>query len=313
MSLSPIILIVYNRPEHTKKTIEALKSNTLASKSILYIYSDAPKREEDEKKVKQVRELIHNIEGFREIYVIERERNFGLANNIIEGISELLSKFDKVIEVEDDFLTSPEFLTYMNYFLDKYRNNGEIFSISGFNYPKTVMKIPSKYEYDVYFSERAGAWGFATWRNRWNKVDWEVQDFDKFLKNKSLQRKFNEMGEDRTDMLKAQMAGLIDSFAIRWDYAHFKNNKYCIFPIRSYVENIGMDGTGTHWKASSRLNQIEPLSNKTNWRIPNQIIMDKEIKKSFIKVFKQRFLKHVSYKIIKSTLLYKIYKRYKKK
>ncbi len=308
MKLAPIVLFVYNRPVHTKRTVESLLNNTLSSQSILYIFSDAQKREEDKSKVEEVRKYIHSIEGFKEIHLIERKKNLGLAKSIISGVTEVIDKYDTVIVLEDDLVTSPKFLTYMNYLFNEYDNQKNIFSITGYNHPKSLMKISDNYPYDVYFNPRACSWSWGTWKDRWDKVDWEVTDLKNFIQNKDLQKKFNYSGEDKSEMLMKQMRGEIDSWAIRWDYTHFKNDSFCVYPVKSYVDNIGNDSTGVHCGKNTRFNQLN-LNLLETPKVPPKIEINHEIMSDFRKVYKENIFKKIIYGVIKDTSFYKYYRK----
>ena len=249
IELVPVALFVYNRPEHTKLVVEALKKNELANESDLFIFSDGPKVENDEN-VKRVREYIRTVDGFKSITIIEREKNFGCANSIISGVDEVINKFGKVIVLEDDIVATKHFLKYMNNALVFFKERGDVFSISGYNFPPKIMKIPSNYKHDIYFSYRLGAWGWGTWIDRWSKVDWEMKDYEKFKEDIKLQKRFNRGGKDMFNLLKLQMEGKIDAWDIRFDYAHFENDSYNIRPVKSLTKNIGLDGTGTHCGSS---------------------------------------------------------------
>jgi hypothetical protein len=292
--IAPIALFVYNRPRHTRKTLEALKANDLARKSKLFIFSDGHKSNKDRKKVEEVREIVDKAEGFESVEVIKREENWGLANSVIAGVSEVVERYGKVIVLEDDLITSPSFLDYMNSMLDSYKDEKKVFSISGYNHPSSLMKIPESYPYDVYFNPRASSWGWATWKDRWEKADWEVKDFDEFLKNQDLQKKFNQGGEDMAKMLIRQMNGEIDSWAIRWCYAHFKNNAYCIYPVVSYIDNIGHDGSGVHCgKARKNKFKNNNLNQKKELVLPEEIKIDEKMMVNFRKVYEKRQIKSI--------------------
>ncbi len=153
-ALAPVVLFVYNRPEHTRKTVGALQKNSLAERSKLIIYSDGPKSDKDAEKVKDVRKYIRSIQGFEEIEIIEREKNFGLAKSVISGVSEVIEHYGKVIVLEDDILTSQFFLEYMNNALDFYQNSKEVFSISGYCHP---IIIPESYSLKIFYSHRASS------------------------------------------------------------------------------------------------------------------------------------------------------------
>jgi len=244
--LAPIVLFIYNRPWHTRQTVEALQKNELADESEVFIYSDAPKDGHAVENVARVREYIKTIKGFKKVTAIERNKNLGLADSIIDGVAKIVNDYGKVIVLEDDLVTSPYFLRFMNEALEYYHDNPEIMSISGYTLPPACMKFPKNFADDIYLNYRNSSWGWATWADRWNLVDWEVKDYHRFVNDHQQQELFNRGGDDLTDMLKSQMEGKIDSWAIRFSYAHFTQGMYCICPRYSYVNNIGHDGTGTH-------------------------------------------------------------------
>ncbi len=245
-SLAPIVLFVYDRIDHTRQTINALKNNFLAEQSSLFIFSDGPRNKGKLEAVTNVRDFIHTIDGFQSIEIAEQKKNIGLAKSVIKGVTEVIDRFGKAIILEDDLITAPSFLYNMNEALKVYKNDQNIFSITGYNHPPRLMEIPTEYQEDVYFCPRAHSWGWATWVDRWNKTDWEVTDFQALLQDKKKQKKYNYSGDDKFDMLSYQMEGFIDSWAIRWDYCHFQNQAVCVYPIHSLVNNIGHDGSGVH-------------------------------------------------------------------
>ena len=156
-NLAPIVLFVYNRLNHTKRTIEALKNNFLAEKSELFIFSDGPKRKEDVIKVKEVRKYIHHLTGFKQVNVMERAENYGLAQSIVTGVNEIISQYGKVIVLEDDLITDINFLTYMNEGLIKYQEDTRVFSVTGYSYLK---KGPS----EPFFLKICSSWSWGTWK-----------------------------------------------------------------------------------------------------------------------------------------------------
>jgi len=305
MGLAPIVFFVYNRPWHTQKTVESLMHNILASKSDLIIYSDYPKNEDAKKSVNLVREYIKTISGFHNVFIVERQENFGLAKNIISGVTEVIQKYDKIIVMEDDLLTSPYFLKYMNEALDYYQNDPQIFTITGYNYPSSVMRIPTDYVHDIYFSPRNSSWGWATWRDRWEKADWDMKDYPQFSRDKKAQKSFNYGGEDLSDMLKAQMEGRINSWSIRLTYAHFKHGGLCVYPVVSFVKNIGLDGSGIHcgFESSQKFSNSS-LSMKDNIKFLKDIQVNEKIMNEFRKIFqKKRFLRFLDPANIRNWLI----------
>ncbi|WP_286230067.1 glycosyltransferase [Neobacillus mesonae] len=244
--LSPVAIFVYNRPEHTKKTIDALSKNDLADQTDVFIYSDAAKREKDIENVNLVRDYIESVpnsKSFKSVKIIKSKTNNGLAKSVLSGVNNIIKEYGKVIVVEDDLISSTDFLQYMNDALDFYKDNKKIWSISGYTFK---FDYPKNYKHDVYLSYRGCSWGWATWEDRWENIDWDVKDYAEFKNSKNLRNKFNRGGRDMANMLDLQMKGKIDSWAIRWCYAQSKLDMLTVYPIVSRIKNIGLDGTGTH-------------------------------------------------------------------
>ena len=295
--LAPIILFVYNRLQHTTKTIEALLANDNADNSNLIIFSDGPKNLNDSEKVEKVRSYIRSLSGFKSIEIIERDKNLGLANSVISGVTQVLDSCSSVIVLEDDIVTSPNFLNFMNNALNQYRDKENIFSISGYSF---IFDVPTGYNHNVYLTPRASSWGWATWKDRWEKVDWDISDYNLFIKDDAARAKFNRGGEDLTPMLSRQIKGVIDSWAIRWGYAHYKNNAYCLCPIKSLVRNLGADGTGTHMKKTNKF--LLDLDTSTKFdNLPINIEINDKLLDHFKKAFKQSILRRAINKFHKYT------------
>jgi hypothetical protein len=250
MNTAPILLFTYKRLDTLKQTVAALEKNDMAASSDLFIFSDAAKNEEDKAVVAQVRAYLKTIAGFRSIQIIEREKNLGLARSIISGTSWVLSTYDRVIVVEDDLITTPNFLAFMNGGLERYKGETSVFSIAGFSFNLKPPKL--HYEYDAYFLNRAWPWGWATWKDRWNDIDWEVRSYASFKKNKRLRKAFSAGGSDLNKMLREQMEGKIDSWAIRWTYHQFCIGGITLFPVYSKVYNAGFDKFATHTTGSQK-------------------------------------------------------------
>ncbi|MFD1615866.1 sugar transferase [Gelatiniphilus marinus] len=279
MNLAPITIFVYNRLKNTKATIEALQRNPLSKSSILYIYSDGPKNESDQVKVSEVRNYIKKTTGFKTINIYNRNENYGLKRNIIEGVSHVISMHGKVIVLEDDLVTSPYFLDFMNQGLIYYNKNERIQSISGYTMPLKVLENTNK---DFYLGLRASSWGWATWDHVWNGIDWEVKDFDSFYSNAKLRNSFNAGGSDMSSMLKNNMSKKISSWAIVFCYDQWKKNRLTVFPTKSKIINFGFA------KEASNTKHIIPEyqtnldnSNKKKFQFDDNLIVDPQITKSF--------------------------------
>jgi hypothetical protein len=278
MKLAPICLFTYNRIEETQNTIRALKKNYLASESSLYIFSDGPKNEVDKGKVEKLRIFLQEIDGFKSIIIYESEHNKGLANSVIDGATRIIKKYGQIIALEDDLVTSPNFLNFMNQALNFYSNNKNIFSISGY-----TLNLPSlnKHPKDYYLGKRASSLGWGTWEDRWNKVDWEVKNYNKFKNNLLKQYQFFRIGSDMPKMLNRQMRKKIDSWAIRWCYHQFQCNLLTVFPRISKLEHIGYGEEATNAKKTTRFHTPLDDGKQKKFEFDQELILDNELIKEF--------------------------------
>lgn len=240
--LAPITLFVYNRLEHTRKTVEALQKNELAIESDLIVFSDGFKKSpESQSGVLAVREYLKTISGFKSVKVIERLENFGLAKSIISGVTEIVDQYGKIIVLEDDLITSPYFLRYLNSGLNVYEKEDKVISIHGYMYPINI-ELP-----DTSFIKGADCWGWATWKRGWDLFEADGQKLLNELKAKKLTKEFDfNFSYPYIQMLKMQIKGLNNSWAIRWYASAFVKNKLTLYPKKSLVYQIGFDRSGTH-------------------------------------------------------------------
>ncbi len=286
-SLTPIILFVYNRLWHTQQTLQSLQNCQYASESELYIFSDAAKTTDDAEKVAQVRSFIHTVQGFKKIIIIEREENYGLAASVIAGVTEVIQRHQKAIVLEDDMIFSEDFLKFINETLHFYQHHTNIFSISGYSYP---ISLPETFTQDVYLLPRASSWGWATWADRWTKADWQVADYPKFLQDKSIQQGFAQGGKDLVYMLIKQQKGLVNSWAVRWSYTHYKHQAYGLFPRKSKVQNIGNDKSGIH---SPDTNRFETHFGNSSIHLDESPVIHAEIIKNLQKFFQPSVVREI--------------------
>lgn len=281
--LAPIVLFVYNRPEHTALTLNALKVNSLASESELFIFCDGPKPDASSKTLQDidaVRKLVRTEQWCKRVTLYESETNKGLAKSIQPGVTEIVERFGKVIVMEDDLRTSPAFLSYMNSALDFYEHYSSVFSISAYNLPASKMPIPKDYAYDVYVSYRNGSWGWATWKDRWAKVDWNVKAYETIKSNPSVREAFGRAGDDVFNMLQQQQEGKLNIWSIQFTVAHFVYHAVSIVPVVSFVDNIGLDGTGENCGVHSTLKN-NTLNESKTYRFPEVLYEDKRLINGF--------------------------------
>jgi hypothetical protein len=270
-SLAPIALFVYNRPEHTQRTVNSLRENELASRSDLFVFSDGPKDQAGSVAIQRVRRYIRGIKGFKSVTIIERERNLGLASSVIAGITQLCNEFGRVIAMEDDLLTTPDFLTFMNQALECYQTEPRIFSVSGFNFG---FEGPEHYPYDAFCFYRSSSLGWGTWKDRWELADWKMSDYDAFCTDKKRQQQFNRGGEDLSNMLAKQMHGKIDSWAIRWAYTHSKQDALALLSFRPRVIHIGCDSTATYSRRKSFKQLPLTRERKSEFHYPERAMLE---------------------------------------
>ena len=270
MNLSPRVMFGYNRPWHTQQTIEALQKNELASESELFIYADNAKRNKTNDEVLKVRRYIKKIDGFKKVTIIEREKNFGLADSVIEGVTQVVNKYGRVIVMEDDLLVSPYFLAYMNSSLCKYADKVNVMQISGY-----MFDVKVNCREDAFFLPFCTSWGWATWNERWQLFDASSKGYTKLRNNKKDIQRFNlNNNYPYFKMLKAQMAGRINSWAIRWYLSVFENKGVVLYPYKTLVYNLGFDGSGEHC-AENNLAQSSILESKISI-FPDSIIVIEE-------------------------------------
>lgn len=282
---APIVLFVYRRPVHTRKTLQALAKNKGAAESELVIYSDGPRGEGDAKGVAAVRALCGEWKGFAKTTLISREGNLGLAENILQGVGEQVAVHGRVIVMEDDLLTHPSFLRYMNGALAAYETSASILSVSAYVPPKWKVPRPKNFRADVWLNPRPMSWGWGTWAAKWESVDWEKAGKDDFPARQDLQSGFARGGADLPDMLKRQLAGQLDSWAVRFAYDHYRSDRYALLPAESYVRPIGFDGSGVHcrpnplrWIESTRAARQDP-------QFPAQPEVDQDFNRALRKSF----------------------------
>jgi hypothetical protein len=281
---APIVLFAYDRPDHLRLTLEALAANEGAGESDLFVYSDGPKTADRAESVQAVRDYLKSVTGFRSVALIEREQNMGLASSVLAGVTELLSRSPSVIVMEDDLLTARNFLPFVNTALATYEGRPDIFSVTGYNYP---LRIPPAYREDAYLSYRSSSWGWGTWRDRWSQVDWSIADYDEFVGDTRARELFRRGGDDLQRMLELQMAGELDSWSIRFDYAHYKHDAFCVHPVVSKVQNIGFDGTGVHCGDSDDYS-VELDPGDRPFRLRPDLTVDESMLRAFDRKFRPK-------------------------
>ena len=313
IGLSPIAVFCYNRPWHIEQTLEALSKNELASESVMYIFCDGPKENatmEQKKEIEDVRRIVRKKQWGGEVHIVESDKNKGLRDSIIGGASMVIEKYGKVIVLEDDLVTSPYFLKYMNDALVFYENYKSVFSISAQSNvdPQT---FPKDYHYDVYACQTHMPWGWATWKDRWDLIDWDIDkklagrlENEEYMKNA-----FMRGGEDLYYRSLMERLGGKKVWSICFSLAHFKYHAVSITPVIPYIHNNGFDGSGDNCgdQRTSPLNHNYYVNAKRDVRFLDVVYMDSRIINRFYSgsiLHRRPFLKR-----IKNRLAYLVFKK----
>lgn len=241
MKLSPVLLYVYNRPQHLRRCVESLLDNELAKESEVFIFSDAAKDVEDAEAVSQVRQYIHSLSGFGKIHITERDENWGLARSIIDGVTTVISEYGRVIVVEDDLVVAPYFLQFMNDALEMYKDEERVGHIQACDFTNDTS-LP-----DTFLIKWTGSWGWATWDRAWKHFNPDGKELLWNLEAGHLTRQFDFNGRyGFTRMLRRQIEGKNNSWAIRWNASLFLMDMLSLNVGKSLVQNTGFDGSGTN-------------------------------------------------------------------
>lgn len=289
MTYAPIALFTYNRADHTRKAVESLLQNAEAKDSDLFIFSDGPKNEKTVRGVADNREYIHTVTGFKTVTIVEREKNWGLANSLIAGITDVINKYGRVIVVEDDLILSPYFLKFMNDGLEKYKDDDRVGTITGF-VPPIEEKLP-----ETFFLTYFQCWGWATWKRAWDLLETDARPL---LKGLRFKRKKFDVGGGVCNYgnLYCQKVGLVDSWYLRYYASLFLKGKLSLYPGRSVATNEGLDGSGTHCGAELK-RSFEAHNSQTPIKVNDvEVIEDLQV----YRIFKKYFLSKQSGSFIKA-------------
>jgi hypothetical protein len=218
--------------------VDALAANSLAQDTTVYFFSDAP-RPGDEARVEDLRGYLRTVHGFSKVEIIERSENNRIVNNR-GGMKQLLEQYGKMIWLEEDIVTAPGFLAFMNEALAFYESDDEVISISGYSPP---IDMPKNYRHEVYLLDRFCAWGFASWRRKFDP--WGISNQD-IVVTPEITKRLSEAGQDVPKMLNRVLTGDLDALDVKVMYHQALTGTRTLYPTRSLVQNTGHDGTGVH-------------------------------------------------------------------
>jgi hypothetical protein len=264
--MAPIVIFAFNRPDHLSRTLDALTACPEAKVSNLYIYCDGPRGPEDLAAVEEVLRVANNESRFKSCRVFKSDKNKGLARSIIDGVTQTIAEFGKVIVLEDDMVVSKGFLRFMNSALDKYESASSVASVCAYMYPIDPKGLP-----DTFFLKGTDCWGWATWKRAWDVFDPNGERLLKQITAMQLEWEFDLDGAyPYVQMLRDQIAGRNNSWAIRWHASAYLKGMYSFFPKESLVQNIGLDGSGTHCGTNTNY-QVQLSADSIFDKFPEQI------------------------------------------
>lgn len=256
----PIALFVYNRPNHTLRTLESLAACYRLEECQVYIFSDGPFIADQEPAVREVRSLIQKWGVRHRAQIVEQNHNLGLAHSIVSGVTRLCNEYERVIVVEDDLNLHPAFIHYMLSALERYQNDERVGQISGYMFP---VEHPSPH--DCFFLPLTTTWGWATWERSWSLFDWDVPRALQFLTNPTVRSRFNlNDAYPYANMLVDRLKGKNQSWGILFYWACFSTGKLVLHPAQSLVRNIGFDGSGTHGSQPSMASPDSQFADRNN-------------------------------------------------
>lgn len=246
-TLAPVALFAHRRREHLAQALAALRANPVAGSTDLTIFVDGPRNDAEAVDVAAVVEVARAAEGFGSVRVVEREANLGLARSIITGVGRLIDERGEVIVLEDDIVVAPHFLEYMNDGLRTYADDERVASIHGYVYPMED-ELP-----ETFFMRGGDCWGWATWARAWAHFEGDGTALRARMRDSGMRTDWDFDGwAGLSDMLDAQIAGTVDSWAVRWSAATYLDGMFTLYPGHTLVRNIGNDGSGSHRGESAR-------------------------------------------------------------
>ena len=280
--IAPIILFVYNRIDTLQLTLNSLLANKESSESTLIVYSDGPKDKDDEIKVNIVREYIKNIKGFKNIELVIKENNNGLAKSIISGIDEVSNNYNQFIVLEDDLICSPYFLHFMNSSLNAFKNFQKVWTINGMSCDPEILNLDPKLGIDYYFTRRASSHGWGSWSDRWKSIEWDTSKLISESHKLLNKRKLKQAGSDIFRMLDDQQANAIDSWAVRWVVNIAMNDGLCLTPFYSHTSHQ-FSVSGTHISKRKKILENNLSKAKQIRKYDRKIKLNKKINNTYTK------------------------------
>lgn len=281
---APIALFLYNRLEHTRKTVNALLACKESIKTDLFIFCDGPKTaatDTDIENISAVRDFAKKVKGFKSIKIVEYSSNIGLSNSIVRGINEVLNSYENIIVIEDDIIVSSDFLTYMNEAFHKYGQDNRVAGITGYSFPI--------HESDMYFTRTGSCWGWGTFKRVWFKFMEQRNSLSVSHIPENELKLFNVYEQLYTNMFECARNGIIQSWAVEFYLYYFIQKQYFLMPGINLINNVGFDGSGRHGGKGNFLTDTNPIGKIQELRFPSEVGEPIHIRKKLEKLYKQGY------------------------
>lgn len=283
---APIVIFAFNRIDTLKACIDSLKANPLFKDSDLFVYVDGPRdgKPGEKEKVEAVRQYVKSIDGSKSLTWHISDNNKGLATSIIKGVTNIVNEYGKVIVIEDDLVLAPSFLGYMNKMLEYFEHDQRAFQVSGYS-----SLIKKECKSDVYFNGRGQCWSWGTWKDRWNTIDWNINDFEDFKHNKEERKAWAEFGHDLFGLLNLWKEGRMNSWWIRFCYNMFKQHRFTVCPVKSLVRNDGFGVDSTHCNVYDRYKIEFDDKQEKEFHIPEDLQWNKSFNRHATRYWSLRY------------------------
>ncbi len=263
MIIAPIVIFSYDRPSHLQQTLDALSKNLLADQSDLFIYCDGAKATASQEQLRRIadnRRVAHAADGFKSVTVIERPHNVGLKANIVGAVTEIVNRYGRIITLEDDVITSPGFLQFMNEALELYKDDERVMHISGYMWPHR-LPLPETFFYEMPYP--GGGW--ATWKRAWQYYDDDAAKL--YHKWENRWDEFNTVGTHLQKQLYDNYRGTLNTWFIKWHAVLLERGGLTLYPGKSLTNNIGFDELATNCYTTNKFDVI-PVDSIRVKRIP---------------------------------------------
>ena len=268
---TPVLFLVFNRPETTRSVFEAIRQ---AKPKYLFVAADGPRSEHprDVEKTRQARKLATNVDWDCEIITLFRETNLGCKMAVSSAIDWFFENVDDGIILEDDCLPSQSFFWFCEELLERYRDDMRVMTVSGDNF----QKGPARNEFSYYFSRFNHCWGWASWRRAWSYFEKDMQSWPYIRDNGYMQDILLNKTAIKywSKIFEATYRNEIDSWAYRWTFSCWVQNGLTILPNVNLVSNIGFDRDATHTTAGGRLAMLPVVQMNFSLKHPTFVIRD---------------------------------------